>query len=339
MPSIKNAQIRYRIIDRALRNEYDPYPKKEQLRQLCEDNLFGSDTGEHISDSTIEKDLFAMRMEHDAPIKYSKKEKGYHYDDPNYSLENIPLSSDDIDAIKFAANIFDQFKGVEVFRQFEFAIEKILDRVHISNNIEDKAVDQFVQFETTAKTLGGEFLQPLLNAIKEKEIVSFIYQSYKATVEEWKSRTVHPYLLKEYRNRWYLIGFSQEKGKVITYGLDRMRNLTDTGTYFVPAASFNADDYFKHAIGITTSDGTTPQKIEIEVNPILKKYLDSQPLHQSQKLISTSDKGSIYSFTLHPTPEFDMAVLSYGSQAKVIKPSSYVQQIAKIARNMHEQYK
>ena len=165
MPSVKNAQIRYRIIDRAIRNQYNPFPSKENLRQLCEENLYGSMHGAHISESTIEKDIFAMRMEHDAPIKYIKREKGYHYTDPDYSLENIPLSEDDIDAIKFAANIFEQFKGVEVFQKVEFAIEKILDRVNISSNIQDTAVDQFVQFETTVSTSGGEHLQPLLKKI------------------------------------------------------------------------------------------------------------------------------------------------------------------------------
>ena len=77
MQAIKNALLRYRIIDRAIRNEYISYPSKKDLRQLCEDEIFGSSDGTHICDSTIEKDLFAMRMEHDAPIAYSKKDKGY----------------------------------------------------------------------------------------------------------------------------------------------------------------------------------------------------------------------------------------------------------------------
>ncbi len=33
MPAIKNALLRYRVIDRAIRNDYNPFPSKEQLRQ------------------------------------------------------------------------------------------------------------------------------------------------------------------------------------------------------------------------------------------------------------------------------------------------------------------
>ncbi|MFN6014630.1 MAG: hypothetical protein ACK47F_08075, partial [Flavobacteriales bacterium] len=82
MPHIKNALIRYRIIDRCIRNKYRPYPTKQDLREACEEALYGSVDGANICDSTIEKDMFAMKMEHDAPIKYSKRNGGYYYQDP-----------------------------------------------------------------------------------------------------------------------------------------------------------------------------------------------------------------------------------------------------------------
>src|SRR3989338_5689824 len=70
MPHIKNALIRFRIIDRCIRNQYKPYPSKLEIREACEDALYGTSDGENICDSTIEKDLFAMRMEHDAPCAF-----------------------------------------------------------------------------------------------------------------------------------------------------------------------------------------------------------------------------------------------------------------------------
>ena len=105
MPIIKNALLRYRIIDRALRNSFQPFPAKEDFRRACEEEMYGSSHGQHICDSTIEKDLFAMRMEHDAPIKYSKIEKGYYYTNDEFSLDENPLSENDVEAIKIATNI------------------------------------------------------------------------------------------------------------------------------------------------------------------------------------------------------------------------------------------
>ena len=60
MPHIKNALIRFRIIDRMLRNKYKPFPSKQDLRAACEESLYGSTLGEHICDSTIEKDMYAF---------------------------------------------------------------------------------------------------------------------------------------------------------------------------------------------------------------------------------------------------------------------------------------
>ena len=123
MPAIKNALLRYRVIDRSIRNDYKPFPSKENLRQACEEELFGSSDGSNICHSTIEKDIFAMRMEHDAPIKYSKAERGYFYTDKNFSMDDIPLSDSDISAIKAATTILNQFKNTQLFGQFQYAID------------------------------------------------------------------------------------------------------------------------------------------------------------------------------------------------------------------------
>ena len=67
-----------------------------------------------------------MRMEHDAPIKYSKAERGYFYTDKNFSMDDIPLTDSDISAIKAATTILNQFKNTQLFGQFQYAIDKIL---------------------------------------------------------------------------------------------------------------------------------------------------------------------------------------------------------------------
>ena len=87
MPQVKNAFMRFRIIDRCIRSEERPFPSKEELRLACEEELFGSQDRDPICKKPLEKDLFALRMEPDAPILYSKREKGYYYSDKNYSIE------------------------------------------------------------------------------------------------------------------------------------------------------------------------------------------------------------------------------------------------------------
>jgi len=335
MSKIKNAQLRYRVIDRCLRNAYKPFPTKDDLRKACEEALYGSSGGSDICDSTIEKDMFAMREELDAPIKYSKTGKGYFYEDADYSVDKIPLSEDDIDAIKFATNTLMQFRDVGIFKQFGFALDKIFDRVHIANNPLDSAVDNFVMFETVDQTIGSEMLPELLKAIKEKILITFDYASF--INDKGRERKVLPLLLKEYRNRWYLISFSLEKGKITTFGLDRMKELKLTKEHYYKPIDFKAENYFKHSIGITSNENQ-PEEIHFKIDKIGSKYIDSQPLHSSQRLIKEGTNRNTYEINVLISEELKRTLLSYGSQIEVVKPKTLRTEIREIVLNMEQLY-
>ncbi len=331
----KNAFRRYRIIDECIRSSTKPFPSKQMLRTTCEEKLYGSDKVS-ICASTIEKDLKYMRSEHDAPICYNRLENGYYYSDKNYSLENMPLSEVDVEAIKTAANILSQFKSNPLFKQFETAIDKITNRVTISNDVQDNAIDAYVQFETSQRIEGAEYLELILKAIKEKTVLQFVYQSFQQE-KTAKIRRVHPYLLKEYNNRWYLIGKSELKDKIITYALDRVLDLTVLSLGFSMDKKFSADYFFKHAFGITTSD-KPPVRIVIQVNEVLSKYLRSQPLHHSQKYEGEEAKKHIFSFYLLLTYELKARFLGFGNDLKVLAPQELVDDIKESSFKMFEQY-
>ena len=336
MPVIKNALLRYRVIDRAIRNNYNPFPSKEQLRQACEEEIFGSLEGEHICHSTIEKDLFAMRMEHDAPIVYSKKHRGYFYSDESYSLEDVPLTEKDISAIKAASTILQQFKSTSLFGQYQFAIGKILDRAVLSKDQTNTKEEEVIQFEALPTVRGNEHLEPLLECIRSKKVIQFNY--YNFVKNEHSVRRVHPYLLKEYRNRWYLIGKSEIKNKIITFGLDRISHIINIEQTFTIDNSFSPDNFFKHSIGITVYD-QLPQKIVIQTHSILAKYLESQPLHHSQVFEKLTTEGNhVFSFFLLPTYELKMQLLGFGKEVKILEPKDLQKEIIENTKEIIKQY-
>ncbi|MFT4681875.1 MAG: putative DNA-binding transcriptional regulator YafY, partial [Flavobacteriales bacterium] len=207
MPANKYALLRYRIIDDCLTNKRKRFPTKEDIQYACEQALYGS-SGERVSISTIEKDLWAMKNEGDlgfyAPIVYSKLEKGYHYEDEDYTIKEISLSHEEKDAIRFAANTLFQFKDLSIFDQFGSAIQKIFDRLNISPEMQDEAIERYVQFESTPVAKGSELLPIILQSIKDARSIRFTYHSFQD--DSTTDRKFHPYLLKEYRNRWYVIG-------------------------------------------------------------------------------------------------------------------------------------
>jgi len=317
MPHIKNALIRYRIIDRMIRNPYKTYPSKSDLREACEESLFGSTYGDHICDSTIEKDLFAMRMEHDAPIKYSRKHEGYFYEDPDYTINDIPLSEDELESIRFAVQTLQQFQEVPYFKEFGSAIDKIATRVAVAGT-EGNETSAFIGFETAYSSIGNQWLPLLLTAIQEKKTCNFTYASFKSGIA--KERNVLPVYLKEYRNRWYLISFDLEKSDWITYALERMDGLVVNEAQHLLKEAFNPSSFFAETIGITT-EKKAAERIALRVNDIASKYIESQPLHSSQEKIGTNQ----FVLTVQINEELIRTLLGFMGELQIISPAHLVQ--------------
>ncbi len=340
MPANKYALLRYRIIDKCLRNKYKPFPNKEDLRQACEDALYNS-SGEHISESTIDKDLYAMRNDltlgFEAPIKYSKLDKGYYYENPDYSIENIPLNEDDVEAILLAVGTLEQFKANPIFNQFGDAIDKLIDRVNLSPTLTDDKVLQIVQFESTPKASGSEWLEILFEAIKDHIQIEVKYKKFQT--DEERNYLLDPYLLKEYRGRWYLIAWHEKRGHFITLGLDRIVRAYKSDKVFVPSESFKPEIFFEHSIGISAPNDGKPEDIIFKANPVLSKYLNSQPIHHSQSVVEEGPQGSIFKIRVVQTYELVQLFLGYGDEVEVLEPRSLIAQLVETMYKANSKYK
>lgn len=334
MPANKYALLRYRIIDRCLTNRMRPYPTKEDLRQACEEGLYGSE-GEHISISTIEKDLWAMRNENElgynAPIVYNAEHRGYEYEDPDYSISGLNIQEQDLQALRFATLTLLQFRDMPVFQQYQSAIGRIFERVHAT--APGQGIDQHIQFEQAPQTLGTEHIAALMSAIGERRVVRFTYRKFVAGDPQESERCIEPYLLKEYRNRWYLIGKPEGARDVKTFALDRMADVTLDDARFVRDDGFDADRYFKDTIGITSGSGGV-REFRWAADPLLSHYLDSQPIHSTQRHIEHPPPApgwTCYAIDVHPTYELNQWFLGFGADILPLGPEEWVNDL----RNTH----
>jgi len=338
MPANKYALLRYRIIDRSIRNKQRPFPSKEDLRTACEEALYGSD-GEHISMSTIDKDIWAMRNEGElgfyAPIKFSKDHGGYYYEDPNYTISELPLNEEDLNAIKSAAETLFQFKDIPLFKQFDTAIEKILDRMKISAYDDNKTDHDVLQFERGSDYKGSEFLGVLFSAAKNDQVVSFKYQKFNS--DESSDVVFHPYLLKEYRSRWYAIGIDEAKDAFRTYSLDRMNNVRSNERAFSRLKTFSTASFFEHALGITVT-GDKPQKVRLKFSEKLSPYIMSQPLHHSQKLVDGFTEEITIEIEVLITVELVTLILGFGDQVEVVAPNKLKESVKSALINSLKKY-
>ena len=334
MPANKFATIRYHVIDKMLRNKYKPYPSVEDIMDKCSDVLL-----KPISKSSIEKDVRAMKNDealgYFAPIEYSRTYRGYYYSNSDYSIDTVPLNDDEIEAVQFATNILTQFKNVAIFKDYENAIEKVLDKVNLTAGT-GETESEFIQFENVPTVSGNEYLAPILNAIRKKNLVSFHYQSFKSTVAS--DRVVEPYLLKEHKNRWYLIGKEENATRYKVFGLERMGDVKVTMGSFRRDRAFKAIEFFKNSLGITANPEIKPEWVKFECNNVLLQYLESQPIHSSQK-IELTEGGGIVSLHIIITFELVQMLVGWANEVKVLSPVSLVDQLVEKHKEALKKYK
>lgn len=315
MPKNKQAYIRYRIIDACIRNRQKPFPKKEELIKACE--VIAS-----VSLRTIEQDLYDMQHDEElayfAPIKYDRFQKGYCYEDPNYSISNIPLKENDLYALEFAVALLKQFEGIDTVAQFSEAVTKIEDYVNVRTLMTDNDIAQVIQLEQSTSVKGQEFLNTILGAIKGQKAIRFTYKKFDSSVE--KEYTLEPYVLKEYRNRWYVTGKSLQTNVIVTFGLDRILSLNITADGFTISSGFNANDYFKYSFGISVSNNLHPEDIILAFSPQQAEYIKSQPLHHTQHILKEDEQTCMVKITVIPSFELKAQLLSLGNSVTILEP-------------------
>lgn len=323
MPANKEAFIRYRIIDRLLRNKRKTYPSMLDFIEEMEENL-----GKTFSDSTIQKDIKAMKQDsllgYMAPIKWSKREGGYYYSDENFTISEIPLSEKDVDSLEFAATVLQQFKGIKMFSDFEATVDKIFNAINVNTLLTEDEIEDTIQFEKVPYFKGSNLIGKILPHIKDRNCIDINYQKFDS--EDSRTHTIHPYLLKEYRNRWYLIGMNDKNGYINTFGLDRINYVEQNERLFKFHENFSSHNYFKHAFGITTFEGKA-EEVVLSFNKIQKAYVLTQPLHESQEVLSETDNELVVKLNVGLTVELIMSILSFGENVKVVSPESLKTQI------------
>lgn len=171
------------------------------------------------------------------------------------------------------------------------------------------------------KSLGTENMYGLLHAIQKQVEVSLVYEKFWDFDHEKFQRVLRPLVLKEARQRWYLIAEDPNDGAIKSFGLDRISDLEISSRRFEYPKSFNAEEKFKHAFGIISGE-EAPEKIRLWLTREQGNYIKSLPLHHSQKIVSETATELVLELFVCPTHDFVMELLSMGANVKVLEPKS-----------------
>ena len=335
MPSNKDAYIRYHVIDGCLRNRQRKYPSKKYLKEKC-----GEVLGKDISLSTIEKDILDMRehtgLKFFAPIKYSAFNRGYCYEDENYSISKLPIDPEDVGTLRFAGELAKLFGNWISFGELDEVLNRLSGYLKLENLQPDESLSDFIQLENKPAVAGLQWFETLLTAIKNEQVIDLLHQSFER--DRPLNHIVEPYLLKEYEGRWYLLARNAEKKFFRTFGLDRIKEVTVTQKQFTRDKDFNAADFYKNLYGVIAS-GDPPEEVVLSFTPRQGKYILTKPLHNTQEILRDNKDEFRIKIFVSPTYELYMDVLHFGAEVKVIKPASLKRWIKEEIEKMKQMYK
>jgi proteasome accessory factor B len=191
---------------------------------------------------------------------------------------------------------------------------------------ESKDMLNYISFESHGGLRGIENLKPLLFAIKNHRKVSFTHENFDTGKQ--RKYSVRPYLLKEYQNRWYLVGIIGGLKEFRTFGIDRILNLEVKKEIFKPETKTDPIELFKNTVGLSYSYNEL-EEVVLSFTPLQAKYVKSLPLHKSQEIIEDNEKEVQVKLRIIPNFEFKQKILMLGEAVKVLEPKWLADDIKK----------
>lgn len=223
-----------------------------------------------------------------------------------------------IDKTELAIKVLKDFKYKDLVGDLDGLLQKLIDVARIGNISGKGEIYSFIDFEKAPAVNGSQHLTGIVNAILQKKVLRIYYKPFYEDKPYFIN--VHPYLIKEYKYRWYLIGLNDLKNELRTYALDRIWEIEEIKEEYIPA-TFNPEEYFRNSFGVIAPTGEPP-KIIMELSRHQAQYIITQPLHHSQVLEAEKDQSMVFSLRLHPTIEFIQWILSMGSEILIHEPDN-----------------
>jgi len=312
---------RYQILDECFSNKYKKYTFDELLKKVNEEMYDYNNTS--VSVRTLRSDIQYMMeaygAEFDDTLKVGKK-KIYRYKDLKFTIQKSEISPREVSTLKEAFLVIQRIQGLDDFGWIVDELPKFQNLVG-----EQKPVVSFNK-NVTEYNVKNLFLT-LYDAIVEQKVLKITYQDFKANKPY--EIIFHPYFIKEYNKRWFVFGLNPERN-IFTWNLafDRIIDLDVLQNQTYIPNDFNwTDDYFDDMVGVTRQLDSTHQKVVIQVDNLTYKYIESKPIHGTQKRITYDDNFTTFFIEVILNKELIRELMAFGPRLKVLEPQSLVEEI------------
>lgn len=332
MPTNKNAAIRYQTLDKCFRDRRHRY-YMEDLIDKCEEAIYYYNGVGGVSRRQIFEDIKFMESETGWSVPLERKQDGrrvyYRYRDPDFTINAQPLTEDEARQLRSVIITLRRFRGLPSNAWVDEVISNLEWRFGLRGKQEN-----MIGFEQNPYLRGLNLLPDIIDAATSHQAVRITYRNYKNCDEEY-TVVVHPWYIKQYNNRWFLMAYDAEADRISNYALDRIQNFNvEEDVAYIPNKEVDFEHYFDDVFGVTIPPSDV-EKIRVLLQFSKKQYpyIVSKPLHHSQEIVDADNR--ILAVEVRPTYEFTQLILSFEFDVKVLEPEPFKQEIlANLRRNL-----
>lgn len=339
MPTNKNALVRYRILDRLLSDHhhyYDIHDLTEKVNYKLDDDGF-----EMVTQRCIEKDLINMQGLFSAPIEHEKKngKNCIFYWNRSFTIFSQEMSREERSLLREVLSTLGQFGGLENF--------KWLDDFKIGLGLEERR--PIISFSNNPYLKNSNLLGNLFDNISNEVVIRLFYHTF--TDPSIRSIIFHPYLLKQYNDRWFLLGAADSDMKILNFALDRIDKVEPLPELKYTECPEELAERFEDIVGVTLYEERECEHLLCWVSDVSKGYVDTKPMHESYTPFKGDKetelhnqfphlKGGLF-FSIDCIPNFELIreLCSYGGNLIVLSPDSIRNEIKDRLQKHLEQYR
>ena len=334
MPINKHQILRYQALDKCFRNIGKRY-FIEDLIDACQQAIYNfTGNSEGVQKRQIYDDIAFMQSDggYVAPIDKQKlgRKVYYFYSDINFTINNQPLNESEALELKETLLTLNRFKGLP---QFEW-IESMTTRLEASFQFGIDA-DQVIEFDQNEFLKGKEYIKDLYHAIVNKTPLTILYKSFNSTSKV--EIELHPYYLKQYNNRWFVFGRNPSYDNITNLALDRINKVELIEKSFIET-DIDFKEYFEDIIGVTFNEKANPIPVILRVDKSLWPYIETKPIHGSQKVMNKTDDFTDIKLELIPNYELESLILQHGEKITVLEPETLSNKIQDRIQQLIKKY-
>ena len=314
MPRTKNALVRQRVIDRCLGSTKN-YSIKG-LMEACNRELESIGENTVTAMNTIRDDIEQIMTNYpDANVIAQRVGRNiyYSYEDKSYSIFNIPFNDDEVAQLTQTLSILARFEGMPQFEWMDDFVNRFKSSLKLTTSNEP-----IVGFDENIDLKGRNFFATLFSAISNKQVLEISYKNFKHDIVQ--KYIVHPYYLKQFNGRWFLMGHSDNIGKLSVFAFDRIVSTKSDNRDYIPNTTYNFNEYFDDMIGVTKPNEASLEIVKLWISAQRWPYVETKPLHGSQRVVSKDKNGVTIQIEVYLNRELEQLVLSFGKDIKVLSP-------------------